>query len=104
MKALAPLIERHKEAKQMQPASLRKALFHGPRSGGLGLVRDLHDLRLPAQEVSLCYVLRTQAGLSLRDDAMLTILQQVSKQTARQIDWLRTRIDQAGPQALVVPS
>jgi len=103
-KALAPLIERYKETREAEPASLHKALFHGPRSGGLGLVRDLHDLWLLAQEVSLSYVLLTQAGLALRDDEMLTILKQVSKQTARQTDWLQTRIDQAAPQALVVPS
>ena len=103
-KALAPLVARYAETREKEPASLQKALFHGPRSGGLGLVRDLHDLWLLAQEVSLSYVLLTQAGLALRDDEMLAILKRASSQTARQVDWLRTRIDQAAPQALTVPS
>ena len=103
-KALAPLIARYKETREVEPKSLHNALFQGPRSGGLGLVRDLHDLWLMAQEVSISYVMLTQAGLALRDDELLTILKRVSTQTARQIVWIRTRIDQAAPQALAVPS
>ena len=44
--ALAPLIERYGETRESEPDALHHALFHGPRSGGLGLVRDLHDLWL----------------------------------------------------------
>ncbi len=101
---LAPLIERYEETRESEPKALRKALFHGPRGGGLGLVRDLHDLWLLAQEVSLCYELLTQAALALRDEEMMPSSSRASKQTKRQTDWLRTRIDQAAPQALAVPS
>ncbi len=101
---LAPLIKRYHEQRETEPDKLSHALFHGPRSGGLGLVRDLHDLWLLCQEVALCYELLIQAGQALRDEEMLTILHQASSQTKRQTDWLKTRIDQAAPQALAVPS
>lgn len=101
---LAPLIERYSETRESEPKALQNALFHGPRSGGLGLVRDLHDLWLLAQEVTLCYELLTQAARGLRDEQMLTILRQTSAQTRRQVDWLKTRVGQAAPQALAVPS
>ena len=102
--ALAPLVARHEETREAEPEALHRALFHGPRSGSLGLVRDLHDLWLLAQEVTLAYELLMQAGRSLRDEEMLRIVEEASRQTRRQADWLRTRIDQAAPQALAVPS
>ncbi len=101
---LAPLVARYHETKESEPKALHNALFHGPRSGGLGLLRDLQDLWLLAQEVTLSYELLNQAALALRDEEMITILKQVSSQTRRQTQWLKTRIDQAAPQALTVPS
>jgi anaerobic selenocysteine-containing dehydrogenase len=103
-KALEPLVERYDETKEKEPDNLHRALFRGPRSGGLGLVRDLHDLWLLTQEVTLAYELLTQAARSLRDQEMESILAHASARTRRQADWLRTRIDHAAPQALTVPS
>jgi len=103
-KSLKPLSDRYRETKDEEPDELHKALFHGPRSGSLGLLRDLHDLWLLAQEVTLAYELLTQAALALRDHEMESILTAASSQTNRQTDWLRTRIDHAAPQALTVPS
>jgi ferredoxin-nitrate reductase len=102
--ALEPLVARYHGSKDEEPDDLHQALFHGPRSGGLGLVRDLHDLWLLTQEVTLAYELLTQAALALRDAEMESILGRVSSQAKRQADWLRTRIDHAAPQALTVPS
>jgi hypothetical protein len=56
-------------------------LFGGTRGGGLGLLRDLHDLYLMATECEVTGTLVAQAG---------------------QLRWLRTRMKQAAPQALVV--
>jgi hypothetical protein len=41
---LRPLADRYHEAESDESERLRRALFHGQRSGGLGLLRDLHDL------------------------------------------------------------
>jgi formylmethanofuran dehydrogenase subunit D len=101
---LDPLIARYGTTTENEPEALHRALFHGPRSGGLGLVRDLHDLWLLTQEVNLTYEVLTQAARGLRDEEMKSILRDASMQTHRQADWLRTRVDQATPQALTVPS
>ncbi len=45
-----------------------------------------------------------QAAQALRDEEMIAACQRGTEQTDRRIAWLRTRIDQAAPQALVVPS
>jgi hypothetical protein len=102
--SLAPPIERYGETRESEPDALHRALFHGPRSGGLGLVRDLHDLWLLAQEVRLAYELLMQAARSLRASDVEAILRDSSSRTGRQADRLRARIDQAAPRALTVPS
>lgn len=79
-----------------------KNLFEGPRSGGLGLLRDLHDLWLAANEVHLGYEAVKQAAKALRDQALVETCERSLQRTDRQIAWLRTRIDQAAPQTLVV--
>ena len=103
-KALEPLVERYDESKEEEPEKLHRALFHGPRGGGLGLVRDLHDLWLVTQETRLACEVLTQAALALRDGEMQAALGRASNRTRRQSNWLRTRIDHAAPQALTVPS
>ena len=44
--ALAPHVERYGEDKPEEPDRLHGELFGGTRSGGLGLLRDLHDTRM----------------------------------------------------------
>ena len=77
-------------------------LFEGPRSGETGLLRDLHDLWLAAAEVHLCYEAVRQAGRALHDKELVALCDRLGLQTDRQLAWLRTRIDQAAPQALTV--
>ena len=71
---------------------------NGPRSGVLGLIRDLHGLWLLTQGVKPAYGGLAQASLeSLGDREMETILGRVSTRTQRQADCIRTRIDHAAP-------
>jgi hypothetical protein len=102
--ALEPLISRYHETKEKEPDRIRNALFHGPRGGSLGLVRDLQDLWLLTQEVNLAYELLSEAALALHDKGMESTLDRNSSRTKRQAEWIRTRIDHAAPQALTVPS
>jgi ferredoxin-nitrate reductase len=97
-------IDRYGEATEHEPDALDKALFRGPRSGGLGLLRDLHDLWLLANEAKLCWEILRQAARFLRDEALMASCAAALASADRQVVWLRTRIDQAAPQALVVPS
>jgi hypothetical protein len=81
---------------------LYSQLFHGPRRGGLALLRDLHDLWLMATEAQICWTLLAQAAQALRDKELIGICEQNKHQTTRQIAWLETRSKQAAPQTLVV--
>jgi hypothetical protein len=45
-----------------------------------------------------------QAARALRDQDLLEMLMRLQKRNARQLNWLKTRIKQAAPQVLVVPS
>ena len=80
---------------------LYSELFHGPRRGGLALLRDLHDLWLLATEAQICWTMLTQAAQSLRDKDLITTCMENKQQSARQIAWLQTRSKQAAPQSLV---
>ena len=76
----------------------------GTRTGGLGLLRDLHDLYLMASEVDISWTLVGQAAQGARDKALFETVTSCEKQTTTQLQWLRTRMKQAAPQALLVAS
>jgi hypothetical protein len=100
--ALAPHLERYGEEKPEAPERLHGELFGGARSGGLGLLRDLHDLYLMATECEVTWSLVGQAAQSARDADLLEVVERCRGEVAVQLKWLRTRMKQAAPQALVV--
>lgn len=99
---LQPMIARYREEVSREPARLANALFEGPRSGGIGLLRDLTDLWLTASQVHCSYESVGQAAKALRDRELLDLCTACRRESDRQLAWIRTRIDQAAPQALVV--
>ncbi|QDV34401.1 molybdopterin oxidoreductase family protein [Tautonia plasticadhaerens] len=104
VEALGPVVERYSSRREAEPRRLADALFRGDRSGGLGLLRDLHDLWLLANESHVSWEVLRQVSLGLRDEELKAICGRCGAQNDRQIAWLRTRIDQVAPQALIVPS
>ncbi|WP_218671457.1 hypothetical protein, partial [Microbispora sp. GKU 823] len=76
----------------------------GGDGGGLALLRDLHGLYLLATECDLSWSVVAQAARGLRDDDLLDLARHCAAETAVQLLWLRTRMRQAAPQVLVVPS
>ncbi|MBE3009600.1 hypothetical protein IL992_10380 [Microbispora sp. NEAU-D428] len=76
----------------------------GGDGGGLALLRDLHGLYLLATECDLSWSVVAQAARGLRDDELLDLARHCAAETAVQLLWLRTRMRQAAPQVLVVPS
>lgn len=102
--SLQPLIARYSANDRDEPRHLASTLFHGRRSGGLGLLRDLHDLWLLTNEAHITWEVLHQCAQALRDEEMIRVCEKGADQTDRRIAWLRTRIDAAAPQALVVPS
>lgn len=83
------------------PKQLYSELFQGPRSGGLALLRDLHDLWILATEANICWTLLAQAAQALRDKDLIDTCLRNKQQSTRQIAWLETRSKQAAPQTLI---
>ena len=101
---LAPHVERYADDPDAAEVCerLHSDIFGGPRSGGLGLLRDLQDLYVMAAEVDIVWTLVGQAAQGVRDAELFDVVAACEGETAMQLKWLRTRLKQAAPQALVV--
>jgi hypothetical protein len=99
---LEPFTERYGADADEEPDRLHSEIFKGTRTGGLGLLRDLHDLYLMAAECDISWTLVGQAAKGARDDDLTDVVDRCEGETAIQMKWLRTRMKTAAPQALVV--
>jgi hypothetical protein len=99
---LEPFARRYGEEAEDEPERLHSELFQGTRSGGLGLLRDLHDLYLMACECDMAWTLVAQAAQGARDSELLEVTRGCEGETAMTLRWLATRMKQAAPQVLVV--
>ena len=101
---LGPFVERYGEEAPAEPDRLYHELFGGARSGGLGLLRDLQDLYLMANACDISWTMIGQAARGVRDEELLEVVGSCEGQTATQLKWLKTRMKQAAPQALLMAS
>ena len=101
---LEPFVDRYGEERDEEPERLHSDLFSGTRSGPLGLVRDLHDLYLMANACDIAWTMIGQAAQGAGDLELLDVVTYCEGQTVNQIKWLKTRMKQAAPQALLVAS
>lgn len=99
---LSPFVRRYGEDADDEPDRLHSDLFGGAREGGLGLLRDLHDLYLMATEADISWTLIGQAAQGARDAELLDVVHRCEEDTSVLLRWLKTRMKQAAPQALVV--
>ncbi len=90
------------ETSENEASRVKKSLFQGPRSGGFGLVRDLHDLFLITTEAYLGWMILLQTSQALRDKEFIAACTKLGGESDGQRSWLQTRIKQAAPQALLV--
>ena len=97
---LAPFVERYGEDGRDEPERLHSELFHGTRTGGLGLLRDLQDLYLMAAECDIAWTLVGQAAQGVRDEELLDVVSRCEEETVQLL--AATRMKEAAPQALVV--
>ncbi len=100
--ALAPLVDRYGEHPGGEPERLHAVGLSETRTGGLGLLRDLHDLYVLASYVDVAWTLVGQAAQGARDQEAVAVVRRCESETSRQLDLLRTRMSQAAPQALLV--
>lgn len=101
---LAPFAARYGEEEDDEPERLHSTLFEGARGGPLGLLRDLHDLYLMASESDMTWTLVGQAAQGARDTELLGVVRGCEDETATQLKWLKSRLKETAPQALVVSS
>lgn len=92
MAELRTIIGRYGEARQAEPKRLGKALAPKQQKGGFGLVRDLHDCWLMANETHMSLIVLDQAAKGLRDEQMRALIERLDAQNQRQRNWLLTRI------------
>jgi hypothetical protein len=102
VEALAPLVERYGSHPEGEPERLHAVGLEEVRSGGLGLLRDLHELYVLAHYVDIAWTLVGQAARGARDEEAVRVVGQCEQETTQQVDFLRTRMSQAAPQALLV--
>lgn len=104
-RALAPVIERHHlDDDSDLPEAFHHEGLEKTRSGPLGLLRDLQDLYLAASLVDITWTMLLQAGQGLADQELIDVVKQCDGETSTQLAWLRTRMKQAAPQALIAAS
>lgn len=103
VRLLHPIVQRYGEdASDGEPERLHADGLSGTREGPVGLLRDLQDLYLLASLVDVTWTMVKQAGSALRDEELLDVVSRCDGQTTVQLRWLKTRMKQAAPQALVV--
>ena len=93
---------RYGEEAPTEPDRLYHQLSDQTREGGLGLLRDLHALYVVANPCDSAWPVIGQAAQGARDTELMAVVEACEGQTATQIKWLKTRMKQAAPQALLV--
>lgn len=71
---------------------------------GLLLLRDLRQLYLMAEEVSIHWLTLGQIAQAVPDHDLLDRISALHKQTLTQTKWLKTKIRESAPQILLVPA
>jgi hypothetical protein len=102
VRLLQPIVGRYGEQQDDEPDRLHAVALPEPRTGPLGLLRDLQDVHLIATFVDSTYALVKQAAQALRDEDLLEAITACEGETAIQVAWLKMRASQAAPQALLV--
>ncbi|HVV92546.1 MAG TPA: nitrate reductase [Hyphomicrobiales bacterium] len=102
--AVRPSAVKYGERREGEPEALGRALPIGRPGTGFGLLRDLQDLWLMVNESTVSTAVLIQGARALGDRDLERALRAVADRNERQRTWLLTRIRQAAPQTLAVPS
>ncbi len=97
-----PFTHRYGSHPSGEPERLHADGMSSTRSGGLGLLRDLHDLYLLASYLDMAWKVVGQAANGARDQELIRTVEDCDKEMGSQQQWLTTRMKAAAPQALLV--
>lgn len=99
---LGPLARRYGKDNPEEPEQLHHEGISEPRSGPVGLLRDLHDLYMLANHIDITWTLVGQAARAEPDEELIKTINACDDETEAQIDWLRTQLSKDSPQSLIV--
>lgn len=102
VKSLAPVAERFKARDDDEPKRLRAAMFQGPRPGGLGLMRDVHDLWLMAQDAWVGWLALEQVAKALEEKDLVASAHQSGGESGLIAEWCHTQFKAHIAQALLM--
>jgi hypothetical protein len=100
--SLDPFVQRYGIHDSDQPHKLRAALLGGVRGGLHGLLSDLTDLSVLAEQVEMAWTVVYQASKELEDQALGEASGPGRAHAERAIRWIRTQVDHTAPEALAV--
>ncbi|MFF1383701.1 hypothetical protein ACFVWT_09080 [Arthrobacter sp. NPDC058288] len=101
--ALGPVIERYgEETEGEEEHRLTANGIQEVRSGPLALLLDLQDLYVLVNHIDATWMMVGQAAKGDRDKQLWDVVSRCEGDTELQLRWLRTRMKQAAPQALLV--
>ena len=84
------------------PDRLHKPGIEQPRTGGLGMVRDLHELADIASHLKIAWTIVGQAAQGNRDPELRDLAESSEEEVSGQLAWLTTQVKTASAQALLV--
>ena len=84
------------------PDRLHVAGLEEARAGGLGLLRDLHEVYDYASHLDIAWTLVAKAAQGNRDTELHDVATSCGSEIAAQLAWLTTQIGAASAQALLV--
>jgi len=100
--SLDPFAQRYGIRDSDQPHKIRAALLGGVRGGLHGLIADLTDLSVLAEQVDMAWTVVYQAGKEIEDAGLLEACGTGRGHAERAIRWIRTQVDHTAPEALAV--
>ncbi|HVX11020.1 MAG TPA: nitrate reductase [Pirellulales bacterium] len=101
---LRPFVVRYGQRSEQHPHRLRQTLFSKRRTGGFGLLRDLHGLHVLCSDIHMSVKVLKDAARELRDMPLHEVCLNTFGQNQRQQAWIDTMIKESAADSVVIPS
>ncbi len=92
IETLEPVFKEKCEKESESSQTLRSSLFHGNRSGTMGLLQDLQDLEILAKSVQTDYIILKQVAAAMKDTIMEKTYSDFEDQAFSQVEWITNQI------------
>lgn len=99
---LGPARERYGDHPAPPPDRLHQPGLEEARSGGLGLLRDLHEVYDYASHLLIAWTIVGQAAKGNTDEELVSVAEDCRGEMALQVAWLTTQVKTASAQVLLV--